>query len=82
MLGNTREHYYHDRYTGEELIGNFHHGPGRQASDYEVIHNMVYDIHFGTIGGLAGRLLVFFASLIAASLPITGFIYWLGRRKV
>lgn len=80
MLGYTSAHYYHDRYSGEELIGHFQHGPGDQASDYEVIHTMIYDIHFGTIAGLPGRLLVFLASLIAASLPITGFIYWLGRR--
>jgi len=81
MLGIHQEHYYHDRYTGAQLLGHFRHGPGSRASDYERIHTMIYDIHFGTIAGLPGRVLVFLASLIAASLPVTGFIYWLGRRR-
>ncbi len=81
MILYTASHYYFDRYTGEEIKGNFMHGPGNKTSTYEKLHGMVYDIHFGTIGGLPGRLLVFFSSLIAASLPITGFIYWLGRKK-
>ncbi len=81
MLVFTSLHYYYDRYTGEEITGHFMHGPGDETSTYERLHGMVYDIHFGTIAGLPGRLLAFFASLIAASLPITGFIYWWGRRK-
>ena len=81
MLSGSQEHYYFDRHNGDELTGNFMHGPGKKISDYEYLHGMVYDIHFGTIGGLPGRILVFFATLIAASLPITGFIYWLGRKK-
>jgi uncharacterized iron-regulated membrane protein len=41
---------------------------------------MYYDIHIGKILGLPGQLLVFFASLIVASLPITGFYIWYGRK--
>ncbi|MEQ8881227.1 MAG: PepSY-associated TM helix domain-containing protein [Cyclobacteriaceae bacterium] len=81
MLVSTGYHYYFDRYTGKEITGHFMHGPGEQLSAYEKLHGLVYDVHFGTIAGLTGRLLVFFSSLIAASLPITGFIYWLGRKK-
>lgn len=77
----TSAHYYFDRYTGIEIKGDFMHGPGERISTYEKLHGMIYDIHFGSIAGLPGRLLVFFSSLIAASLPITGFIYWLGRKK-
>lgn len=40
---------------------------------------MNYDIHVGAIGGFAGKLIAFFASLIVASLPITGFLLWYGK---
>lgn len=43
--------------------------------------NMNYDIHVGQIAGLPGKIIAFLASLICASLPITGFIIWLGKRK-
>lgn len=40
-----------------------------------------YDIHIGAILGLPGKIIAFFASLIATSLPITGFMIWWGRKK-
>ncbi|KKX50092.1 hypothetical protein L950_0212195 [Sphingobacterium sp. IITKGP-BTPF85] len=40
-----------------------------------------YDIHLGSILGIPGKMLVFLASLIAASLPVTGFYIWYNRRK-
>jgi len=40
---------------------------------------MNYDIHTGAIFGLPSRIALFFASLIAASLPITGFYFWWGK---
>jgi uncharacterized iron-regulated membrane protein len=42
---------------------------------------MNYDIHTGAIIGLPGKILAFFASLIVASLPITGFYIWWGRKQ-
>jgi uncharacterized iron-regulated membrane protein len=42
---------------------------------------MYYDIHIGKILGLPGQLLAFFACLVIASLPITGFLIWYGRKK-
>lgn len=47
----------------------------------EKLRALNYDIHVGAIGGLAGKILAFFASLVSASLPITGFLIWWGRRK-
>ncbi|MCE9538685.1 MAG: PepSY domain-containing protein [Bacteroidetes bacterium] len=38
-------------------------------------------IHTGKVFGTIGEIIVFFAALIAASLPITGFIMWWGKRK-
>jgi uncharacterized iron-regulated membrane protein len=45
------------------------------------MNNMNYDVHVGQILGLPGKTIAFLASLICASLPITGFIIWLGKRK-
>lgn len=38
------------------------------------------EIHVGTIGGLPTKILASLASLIGASLPITGFIIWYNRK--
>jgi len=45
------------------------------------LRKMNYDIHVGSILGLPGKILAFFAALIGASLPITGFLVWLGKKK-
>lgn len=42
---------------------------------------MSYGIHTGQILNLPGKIIAFTVSLIAASLPITGFIIWWGRKK-
>lgn len=45
----------------------------------EKVRSLNYDLHVGSILGLPGKTLAFFASFICASLPITGFLIWLGR---
>lgn len=80
LVSNT-DHYYFDRYSGRAIDGHFQTDVHDKTSPFHKINGLVYDIHFGTILGLPGRLLVFFASLIAASLPITGFLVWWGKRK-
>lgn len=40
-----------------------------------------YDIHVGSIFGLPTKILAFLSSLICATLPISGFLIWYGRRK-
>ncbi|OXA77939.1 PepSY-associated TM helix domain-containing protein [Flavobacterium frigidimaris] len=42
---------------------------------------MNYGIHTGQILDLPGKIIAFIASLIAAALPVTGFVIWYGRRK-
>lgn len=42
--------------------------------------DMNYDIHIGAIGGLTGKIIAFIASLICASLPVTGFLVWWLKR--
>lgn len=56
-------------------------GKYAEASFAKKLRRMNYDIHIGAIWGFPGKLLAFFASLICASLPVTGFLIWWGRRK-
>ncbi len=72
----------YDQYTGKSLVASgTYSGKYSDASLADKIKRMNYDIHVGAILGLPGKILVFFASLIAASLPVTGFYIWWGRRR-
>jgi len=74
--------YHFDQYTGIELpaTGTYA-GRFKDAAVADKIKRMNYDIHVGAVLGLPGKILAFCASLIAASLPVTGFYIWWGRRK-
>lgn len=52
-----------------------------EGSFADKIYRMNYDIHVGAIGGITGKIIAFFASLVCATLPVTGFIIWLGKKK-
>lgn len=68
---------YFDQYNGKLLqTENF-----TDKNNGEKIRTLNYDIHAGGILGLPGKILAFIASLVAASLPITGFLIWWGRNK-
>jgi uncharacterized iron-regulated membrane protein len=75
------DHYYFDRYTGKRLTGHFKNGLHTASSGFTTWNGLMYDIHLGSLFGIVSRLLVFVASLIGASLSITGFVYWWGNRK-
>ncbi|MEM9833812.1 MAG: PepSY-associated TM helix domain-containing protein [Bacteroidota bacterium] len=67
----------YDQFTGERLeLSTF-----SDKTNGEKIRSLNYDIHVGSILGLPGKILAFLASLVSASLPITGFYIWWGRRK-
>jgi uncharacterized iron-regulated membrane protein len=75
------DYYHYDQYTLAELPATgVYAGPFKDASAADKIARMNYDIHVGAVLGLPGKILAFFASLIAASLPITGFCIWRGRK--
>ncbi len=76
------EYGYYDRYTLEEIqVENLYQGTFEEADFAGKLRRMNYDIHVGAILGLPGKVLAFFASLICASLPVTGFVIWWGRRN-
>ena len=76
------DYFHYDQYTGTSLkaLGSWD-GKYSEAKLADKIARMNYDIHVGAILGLPGKILAFFASLIAASLPVTGFMVWRGRLK-
>jgi len=76
-------HYYHrDEYrfhprTGQLLLAQLH----DSKSNGKKLADMNYDLHTGLILGVGGKIIAFIVSLIAASLPVTGFLVWRGRHK-
>ena len=75
------DYRYFDQYTLQEIPVTHLDGRYKDATIADKIVRMNYDIHTGQVLGLPGKILAFFASLIAASLPITGFYIWWGRKK-
>ncbi|WP_197060031.1 PepSY-associated TM helix domain-containing protein [Sporocytophaga myxococcoides] len=71
-----RSQYFFDKNTGEELKCS----PYESKSSADKFGFMIYDIHVGKIIGLPGQILAFFAALIAASLPLTGVLIWIGKK--
>jgi len=76
-------HFYHsdtyfvDRATGKVLKAM----PHTKKSAGLKLNEMSYDLHTGQILGFAGKIIAFLASLVAASLPVTGFLVWWGKRR-
>ena len=76
------DYYHYDQYTVKELPATgVYAGAFKDAAIEDKIARMNYDIHVGAILGLPGKIMAFFGSLICASLPVTGFMIWRGRKK-
>lgn len=74
--------YAFDQHTLKPLEGNkVYEASFEEAGFGTKLRKMNYDIHVGSILGLPGKILAFFGALIGASLPVTGFLVWLGRKK-
>jgi len=65
-----------DENSGEVLFNR----PHQKKNFGEKFVAANYDIHVGAILGIWGKILAFIISLICASLPITGFLVWNGRK--
>ncbi len=74
------DYRFFDQYTGEEIETTSIYGKYQNASIADKVIRMNYDIHVGAIGGLAGKIIAFFVSLTIASLPVSGFLLWYGRK--
>ncbi len=73
-----RVQYKFDRYNGKLLQKGAEFG---MLSTGAKLIAMNYDLHTGSVLGITGKILAFFAGLIAAGLPITGFLIWWKRGK-
>jgi uncharacterized iron-regulated membrane protein len=73
----TGQRFQFNRYTGEEM-------GGKDLKDFlknsEVEAGLLL-IHMGLWGGMTTKVITFICGMIGASLPITGFLIWRGRRK-
>ncbi|WP_228012053.1 PepSY-associated TM helix domain-containing protein [Flavobacterium hungaricum] len=68
---------YFDKYTGE----NIEIRPYASFSRGDTVKRLVYPIHTGSVFGYPTKIIAFFVTLFALTLPITGLIIWLGRKK-
>jgi uncharacterized iron-regulated membrane protein len=75
------DYRYFNQFTLNEVAVDHVYGRFSDARFADKLMRMNYDIHVGAIGGLAGKTLVFCISLLVASLPVTGFIIWLAKKK-
>jgi uncharacterized iron-regulated membrane protein len=66
---------YNGRLLKADLYTNY--------SAYDKVARSNYDFHTGRIRalGIGSKIIYFLAALMAASLPVTGFLVWWGRRK-
>lgn len=71
---------FFDQNTLDEVPSGTYYGKFNEASMPDKIIRMNYDTHVGAIGGLIGKITAFLASLTVASLPVTGFLLWYGKR--
>lgn len=73
--------YTFDQHTLKEFDRKDAYAMDYQKAGFGVkLRKMNYDIHVGSILGFPGKVLAFLASLIGASLPVTGFIIWYNRK--
>ncbi len=75
------DYLYFDQYSLKEVPVNHIWDRFKDANTADKLMRMNYDIHTGAIMGLPGKILAFLASLLVASLPVSGFLIWYGRRK-
>ena len=74
------DYLFFDQYTLKELEPESIYRKYAKADFSDTVIRMNYDIHIGAIGGIAGKIIAFLASLLCASLPVTGVLLWYGRK--
>lgn len=76
------DNLFFDQYTLKPLDGTGPYaGKYTEVSAADKLRRMNLDIHDGRILGIWGKIIVFIVSLTGASLPITGVILWIRKRK-
>jgi len=74
--------YNFDQYTLKPVkSAGPYSGRYADAGVADKLRRMNYDIHVGAILGIPGKVIAFFLAMVSASLPITGFYIWWGKRN-
>ncbi|MGR3857643.1 PepSY-associated TM helix domain-containing protein [Chryseobacterium indologenes] len=73
------EHFNFDQYSGEVLKSQSY--KNKNIGYGTALRERNYDLHTGSMLGLTTRIIYFLAAVIALSLPITGFIIYLNKKK-
>jgi uncharacterized iron-regulated membrane protein len=70
---------FFNQYTGKVLKQDLY----ASYTRYDKVARSNYDFHTGRIRvlGIGSKIIYFLAALMAASLPVTGFMIWWGKRK-
>ncbi|MBD1421961.1 PepSY-associated TM helix domain-containing protein [Sphingobacterium chuzhouense] len=78
----NNRYYSFDQYTGGFLPNSISlfNKDYYELSAGEKFRRLNYDIHVGSIWGFPTKVLAFFLTFIAGSLPVTGFIIWYNRK--
>jgi len=68
-----------DQYSGKVLKTELY----SQYTGYDYVARSNYDLHTGKIAalGIGSKIIWFLTALIAASMPVTGFMIWLGKKS-
>ncbi len=77
----STDYRYFDQNTLAEIPVNHVYGRLKDADAADKLLRMNYDIHVGAILGLPGKIIAFIISLLCASLPVTGFMVWIGKKN-
>lgn len=75
------DYLFYDQYTLKEITPSHMYGRYEVADMADTAIRLNYDIHSGGIGGFLGKLLACLVSLLSASFPVTGFLYWYKRTR-
>lgn len=70
-----------DRFEFDTKSGRItDHTPYAEQDKSTHLCSAVYTVHVGSWGGLLTRIITFFAALLGATLPLTGYYLWIRRR--
>lgn len=75
--------HWRDLYFNQADL-SFTNSTGKRMGDLpfaDKVRKLNYTLHVGAFAGLFSKTIYFLASLICASLPITGFYIWWGKKK-
>jgi uncharacterized iron-regulated membrane protein len=78
MMVRRQNSIYFNQYTGKVLKSDLY----QNYTAYDNVAQSNRNLHIGNFGlGLPSKIIWFLSGLIAASLPVTGFVIWLNRNR-